>query len=65
MLALNQVLENLGRMFDHFLDFDMLVEDGAPRRSGDHGISPPFAGFLWDYGLCNRYGMSAHGFAHV
>jgi hypothetical protein len=33
-------------MFDHFWDFDRLVEDGAPRRSGDHGISPPFAGFL-------------------
>jgi hypothetical protein len=26
-------------MFDHFWDFDRLVEDGAPRRSGDHGIS--------------------------
>jgi hypothetical protein len=33
-------------VFDHFWDFDKLVEDGAPRRSGDHGISPPFAGFL-------------------
>jgi hypothetical protein len=33
-------------MFDHCWDFDRLVEDEAPRRSGDHGISPPFAGFL-------------------
>jgi hypothetical protein len=33
-------------MFDHFWDFDRLVEDGAPRRSGDRGIPPPFAGFL-------------------
>jgi hypothetical protein len=33
-------------MFDHFWDFDRLVEDEAPRRSGDRGISPPFAGFL-------------------
>jgi hypothetical protein len=44
-LALDQVLENLV-MFDHFWDFDRLVEDGAPRRSGDRRISPPFAGFL-------------------
>jgi hypothetical protein len=29
-LALDQVLENLGRMFDHFWDFDMLVEDEHP-----------------------------------
>jgi hypothetical protein len=26
-------------MFDHFWDFDRLVEDGAPRRSRDRGIS--------------------------
>jgi hypothetical protein len=26
-------------VFDHFWDFDNLVEDGAPRQSGDHGIS--------------------------
>jgi hypothetical protein len=32
-------------MFDHFWDFDRLVEDGAPRRSGDRGISP----FLRDF----------------
>jgi hypothetical protein len=33
-------------VFDHFWDFDKLVEDGAPRRSRYPGISPPFAGFL-------------------
>jgi hypothetical protein len=33
-------------VFDHFLDFDKLVEDGAPRRSRDRGILPPFVGFL-------------------
>ena len=33
-------------MFDLFWDFDRLVEDGTPRRSGDRGILPPFAGFL-------------------
>ena len=32
-------------VFDHFWDFDRLVEDGVPRGSGDHGISP----FLWDF----------------
>jgi hypothetical protein len=31
-------------MFDHFWDFDRLVEDGAPRWSRDHGISL----ILWD-----------------
>jgi hypothetical protein len=25
-------------VFDHFWDFDRLVEDGVPRRSGDRGI---------------------------
>jgi hypothetical protein len=33
-------------VFDHFWDFDRLVEDRAPRRSGDHGISPILQGFL-------------------
>jgi hypothetical protein len=33
-------------MFDHFWDFDRLVEDEEPRRSGDHGISPLLCGFL-------------------
>jgi hypothetical protein len=26
-------------MFDHFWDFNRLVEDGAPKESGYHGIS--------------------------
>jgi hypothetical protein len=33
-------------VFEHFWDFDRLVEDRAPRQSGDHGILPPFAEFL-------------------
>jgi hypothetical protein len=33
-------------VFNHFWDFDRLVEDGVPRRSGDRGILPPFVGFL-------------------
>jgi hypothetical protein len=32
-------------VFDHFWDFDRLVKDGAPRRSRDREISPPF----WDF----------------
>jgi hypothetical protein len=39
MLALDQVLRETLVMFDHFWDFDRLVEDGVPRRSEDHGIS--------------------------
>jgi hypothetical protein len=33
-------------MFDHFWDFDRLVEDETPKRNGDRGISPPFVVFL-------------------
>jgi hypothetical protein len=32
-------------VFDHFWDFDSLVEDVMPRRSGDHGISPILRAF--------------------
>jgi hypothetical protein len=35
-------------MFEYFRDFDGLVEDGAPRRSRDHGISP-FLRAFWDF----------------
>jgi hypothetical protein len=35
-------------MFDHFWDFDRLVEYGTPRRSGDHEISP-FLWAFWDF----------------
>jgi hypothetical protein len=33
-------------VFDHLWDFDRLVKDGAPSRSGDREILPLFAGFL-------------------
>jgi hypothetical protein len=33
-------------VFDHFWDFDRLVEDGAPRRSKDREDLSLFAGFL-------------------
>jgi hypothetical protein len=35
-------------MFDHFWDFDRLVEDEAPRRSRDRRISPILRAF-WDF----------------
>jgi len=34
-------------VFDHFWDFDRLVEDRVPRRSRDHEISPHFCGIFW------------------
>jgi hypothetical protein len=49
-------------MSNHFWYFDRLVEDGAPRRSGDPGIFPFLRAFWGFLGLCNGYGMSAHGF---
>jgi hypothetical protein len=33
-------------MFDHFWDFNRLVEDGAPMQIGDHGFLPHFTIFL-------------------
>jgi hypothetical protein len=56
-------------MFDHFWDFDKLVEDEAPRWSLYRGISlilqtcGPNKGFTRVYVM--GYGMSAHGFTHV
>jgi hypothetical protein len=49
-------------MFDHFWDFDRLVKDGAPKRSGDHGISP----ILRDFRVYVT-GMGCHpmGLTHV
>jgi hypothetical protein len=35
-------------MFDHFLDFNRLVEDEIPWKIGDHGISPILRDF-WDF----------------
>jgi hypothetical protein len=55
-------------MFDHFLDFDWLVEDGVPRRNEYHRISlvlkscGPIKGFNRVYVM--DYGMLAHGFTH-
>jgi hypothetical protein len=37
-------------IFDHFWDFDRLVKDEAPMRSGDRGISPILRDF-WDFGV--------------
>jgi hypothetical protein len=35
-------------VFDHFWDFDRLVEDGAPKRSEDRKISP-FLRVFWAF----------------
>jgi hypothetical protein len=52
-------------MFDHFWDFDRLVEDEAPRRSVDHGITP----LLWDFWVFRVYvtgmGCRPMGLTHV
>jgi hypothetical protein len=40
-------------VFDHFWDFDRLVEDGAPRQSGDREILP----ILWDFWAFRVYVM--------
>jgi hypothetical protein len=51
-------------MFDQFWDFDRLVEGGAQGEAEIAGSRPLFRDF-WVLGLCNGYGMSAHGFTHV
>jgi hypothetical protein len=51
-------------MFDHFWDFDRLVEGGAQGEAETAGSRPLFRDF-WVKGLCNGYGMSTHGFTHA
>jgi hypothetical protein len=55
-------------VFDHFWDFDRLVEDGAPMQSRDRGISLVLRACGLRKGF-NRvyvtgYGMPSHGFTH-
>jgi hypothetical protein len=52
-------------MFNHFWDFDRLVEDGAPRRSGYRGISPLFAGVLGFIIYVMDMGFRPMGLTHV
>jgi hypothetical protein len=52
-------------VFDHFWDFDRLVEDRAPRRSRYRGISPPFAGFLGFRVYVTSMGCHSMGLTHV
>ena len=63
LLALDQVLGDPWSSLN-ILDFNGLskVERKMKQRSWDLG---PFLGPFWDLGICNRYGMSAHGFTHV
>jgi hypothetical protein len=48
-------------MFDQFWDFDRLVEGGAQGEAEIAG-SRHLLWTFWVLGLCNGYGMSAHGF---
>jgi hypothetical protein len=52
-------------MFDHFWDFDRMVEDGVPKQSGDCKISPPFAGFLGFRVYVTGMGCWPMGLTHV
>jgi len=40
-------------MFDHFQDFNKMVEEGTPRQGGDHGILP----ILWAFWSFRVYVM--------
>jgi hypothetical protein len=51
-------------MIDLFWDFYRMVEGGAHVKVEIVGSRPIFRDF-WVLGLCNGYGMSAHGFTHV
>jgi hypothetical protein len=52
-------------MFDHFWDFDRLVEDRAPRQSRDHGISP-FLRDFWSFMVyVTGMGCRPMGFTHI
>jgi hypothetical protein len=50
--------------FDLFCDFDSLLKEEHKTKQRSRDLSP-FLGPFWYLGLCNRYGMSAHGFTHV
>jgi hypothetical protein len=52
-------------VFYHFWDFDRLVEDGAPRRSRDCGISHPFVRFLGIRDYVTGMGCWPMGLIHV
>jgi hypothetical protein len=47
LLALDQVLRKHWSCLTIFRDFERLVKDGAPRGSGDRGISI----ILWTFGI--------------
>jgi hypothetical protein len=52
-------------VFDHFSDFDRLVEDKASRRSRDRGISPPFCGSFGFRVYVMSMGCHPMGLTHV
>jgi hypothetical protein len=52
-------------VLDHFWDFDRLVEDGVPKRSGHRGISPILLDF-WDFRVyVMGMGCRSMGLTHV
>ena len=51
-------------MFDLFLGLRQDVEGGAQYEAKIAG-SRQFFRYFWFLGLCNMYGMSAHGFTHA
>jgi hypothetical protein len=52
-------------VLDHFWDYDRLVEDGAPKRSGDRRISPILQDF-WDFRVyVMGMGCRPMGLTHV
>ena len=63
LLALDQILRDLVK-FDLFWDFESLSKEECKMKKISWDLGP-FLGPFWDLGLCNGYGMSAHGFNHV
>jgi hypothetical protein len=52
-------------VLDNFWEFDRLVKDRAPRRSGDHEIFSPFARFLFFRVYVMGMGCQTMGLIHV
>jgi hypothetical protein len=50
---------------DLFWDFDILSNTKCKTKKRSWDLDPFLGPFLGDLGICNGYGMSAHGFTHV
>jgi hypothetical protein len=60
---LTKFWEILGQV-DLFWDFDSLSKEERKTKHISRDLGP-FLGPFLDFGLCNGYGMLAHGFTHV